>query len=134
MPHRFPVRAFVILLLSPGSAPLPAQTAAERAPLLALVDTIATWDSTVPREQFDATVMRIEQVLDRHQNWDAAWYALGRIEQAMDQRGFVVKQTPYHHAGLSYRRGAMDRYVHGIRANPGFLPSADALAALVIGQ
>jgi hypothetical protein len=84
------------------------------------------------RQPYDAALRRVERALDARSDWPYPWYALGIVRLAMSERGFVVKETPYHPSGTSYRRAAMDAFARAISAEAGFSPAADALAGLVV--
>jgi len=86
------------------------------------------------RESSDESLHQIEHTIDLEPNWPYAWYALGLVRLAMWSRGFVVKATPYHGLGISYRRAAMDAFGRAIRADSSFYPASDALAGLVVAM
>ena len=86
------------------------------------------------REPYDEALRHIERALDADPDWPYPWYALGLIRLAMSTRGFVVKATPYHGQGISYRRAAMDGFARAIKADSSFLPACDALASLIVAM
>ncbi len=77
-------------------------------------------------------MLTLTHTLDRNADWPVAWYTLGLIEQKMWDRHFVVKATPYHAAGVSYRRGAMEAFARALKADASFLPASAALADLIV--
>ncbi len=86
------------------------------------------------RGSYDEALRRVERALDHHSEWPYAWYALGLIRLAMSERRFVVKATPYHGAGISYRRAAMDAFARAIRADSSFVTASAALGSLIAAQ
>jgi tetratricopeptide (TPR) repeat protein len=86
------------------------------------------------REPYDESLRQLERALDARSDWPWAWYALGLTRLAMWSRGFVVKATPYHGQGISYRRAAMDAFARAIKADSAFFPASNALAGLIVAM
>jgi tetratricopeptide (TPR) repeat protein len=86
------------------------------------------------REPYDVALRRLEKVLDDDSDLPYSWYALGLTRLAMSSKGLVVKATPYHGQGISYRRAAMDAFARAIKADSSFYPASEALAGLVVAM
>jgi hypothetical protein len=119
--------AGALLLVSP----LAAQSPAEQKALDSIALALPTWDSLTDRKPYDAAIMRIEQLLDRNKS-AGSWRMLGLMRLAMHERHFVVKQTPYHPAGTTYRRAGMDALMEGMKRDSTFLPAGQTFAQLIV--
>jgi len=75
--------------------------------------------------------MAIERTIDRQGDWPYPWFALGLARLGMWNRRLVVKATPYHGSGISYRRAAMDAFARAVRNDSTFLLASEDLAGLV---
>jgi hypothetical protein len=131
-PSALPCRVIVASLLL--RAPLMAQSPADRAALDSIASAIPTWDSVTDRRPFDDAVHRVERLLDRNTRGPHSWHVLGLTLHAMSRHGFRVKVTPYHSAGTSYRRAAMDAFAKAIERAAAYAPAAEALAGIVVSM
>jgi hypothetical protein len=123
---------FTLVALLLLTVPLRAQSPAERATLDTVGARLVRWDSTTDRQPFDQALQQVERILDRNARAAEAWHLLGQVRASMSLRDFVVKSTPYHSAGVSYRRAAMDAHGRALKADSTWLPAAEDLAALIV--
>jgi hypothetical protein len=84
------------------------------------------------RGPYDEGIMLVERALDAEGEWPCGWFTLGLTQFGMYQRAFVVKQSHYLPSGLSYREAAMRAFMESIKVDSAYIPSADALAGIVL--